>query len=303
MALSSVVAIVLVCAAFLNPSFGQVQPGPYGPPTPPPMPPPEPPMVRMDPPPLTPPPAPKGDFRPPVVVPTDVESTLPSFQGNQSIPPDMAMWALEGVNQIQESQFPKASALSGSPDGLVVKEKAPNSYKRLSDLVVDVVDGEVLVSVRKPSKTAMVNSRFGSIALSADSDILVVQDSKTVRIMNLTGIGRSVKVQLNKGPFSADLKTVTIKPGFELVASSDKLSRSDMRPQDGIARRHFKILEAGRMAISEFSLESVMKANDIIANLRQESSGVKERRILGDMSKMAAVLNHRNGTQGFTIEE
>ena len=55
--------------------------------------------------------------------------------------------------------------------------------------------------------------------------------------------------------------------------------------------------------MSEFSVDSAIKNNDLIADIRQNTTGVKERRILSDMSKMAAVLNYTRGEGGFWEEK
>ncbi len=88
-----------------------------------------------------------------------------------------------------------------------------------------------------------------------------------------------------------------------LVAGQEKITRSTLRPKDGIARRYQKVLENGHLAVSEFSLESAISSCDMLVDLQQKTTGVKERRILSDMSKMAAVLNYKNGSQGYTAEK
>ena len=135
-----------------------------------------------------------------------------------------------------------------------------------------------------------------------NSDFIVKFDADTLRITNADARGRNLRIFLNKGPFSKNKTHVSIKSGYELVIGSNKLTRSDMRPADGIARRHFQVLDNGHLAISEVSVGSIISASSLIANIRQNTTGSIERRIIGDMSKMAAVLNHMNGTQGFTIE-
>jgi hypothetical protein len=244
---------------------------------------------------------------PPIVVPTDVESTLNSFPGNVPTPGvfiDYGSIALNGIMRLPDSAFPPDSALSGPTTGITVKFAQGSEYKMESDYIVVLKKGEILVSVKKPSKLALIKTPFGSISVAADGDVLCKFDNGTLRVTNLDGAGQCIKAQLNQGPFAgASDPTVTIAAGFEMVGSEHRLTRADMRPRDGVARRHFKVLENGHLAISEISVESVMKANDVIADLRQSSTGVKERRILGDMSKMAAVLNFKNGTQGFKVEE
>ena len=96
---------------------------------------------------------------------------------------------------------------------------------------------------------------------------------------------------------------LNISGGYELIAGQEKMTRSTLRPKDGIARRYQKVLENGHLAVSEFSIESAINSCDMLVDLQQKTSGVKERRILSDMSKMAAVLNYKNGSQGYTAEK
>lgn len=272
------IAGLFFLAALLNPEF-PVLAFPYGPP---------PTMVT-----------------PPIVVPTDVESGLFNFQGN--LPNFLNLSnpvALNGVQLVDDSSFPQTSELKGPTTGISIRQTEGTNYEKLGDYVIKLVKGEILVSVKRPSETAIVETPFGNISISANGDAIIKLVDGTLRVMNLDGQGQSIKAQLDKGPFAGPADpTLTIAPGYEVVASEQTLSRSLLRPRDGIARRHFKVLENAHLAISEFSLESALNASDVIADLRQAKDGVKERRILGDMSKMAAVLNHLNGTQGFTVEE
>ncbi|MCA9802277.1 MAG: hypothetical protein KC777_09835 [Cyanobacteria bacterium HKST-UBA02] len=288
------VAVIFLAAAFLNPRFA-VLAGPYDPP----------PMPEPTPPPL-PVVIPTPVITPPVVVPTDVESTLPSFPGHY--PANSAFLqsflALNGIMQVSDSSFPKESELQGSTTGIAVKKTKGTVYNQINDYIGRLEKGEILVSVKKPSKTAIIQTPYGNIACSANGDMLIKLVDGVLRVMNMDGRGQTIMAQLDKGPFAGPADpTVAVAPGFELVAGDDKLTRADMRPRDGIKRRHYKLLESGHMGICEFSVESALSASDVIAELRQSASGTKERRILGDMSKMAAVLNHMNGTQGFKVGE
>ncbi len=251
-----------------------------------------------------------SSMMPPIVNPTNVqtdnESVLHVFQGNPNDFPGLGPPVINGITALSDSSFPRDSALSGPVTGISVRYKPGTQYKVINDYLVDLTQGEIFVSVKSPSKMAMVKTPFGEVAVGANGDVLVSFNNGTMRVMNLDGTGHQViKVQLNQGPFGTPQTdpTVTINAGYELVAADRTLTRTDMRPRDGIARRKFKLLENGHMAISEISVESVMKANDVIADIRQNATGVKERRIMGDLSKMAAVLNYRNGTQGFSVEE
>ncbi|MBX9666467.1 MAG: hypothetical protein K2X93_02565 [Candidatus Obscuribacterales bacterium] len=245
-------------------------------------------------------------FSPPVVVPTDVESSLSSFPGNYPILNSAlgGTVALNGIQQIPDNKFIQESSLTGNPTGILVKEKLGSDKVMENDFIVKLKKGEVLVSVKRPSKVALVKVPFGAISINSDGDVLVKFENGVLRVINLDASGDGLKCQLNQGPFGGPADpTVVVQPGFEMVAGDKKLTRADMRPRDGMARRHFKVLENGHLAISEISIESVMKANDVIVDLRQASTGVKERRIIGDMSKMAAILNYKNGTQGFSVSE
>ncbi|MDZ4836898.1 MAG: hypothetical protein SGJ27_24210 [Candidatus Melainabacteria bacterium] len=252
---------------------------------------------------------PRFDPTPPIIVPTDVQPNLQSFQGGitQLTPGYMeavTQAALAGVMRLPDSAFPQENQLEGPISGITVKFKPGSEYTVENDRIVNLKRGEILVSVKRPSKIALIKMSWGNISVAADGDVLCKYEDGVLRVTNLDGGGQTIKCQLNKGPFSGPADpTVAIAAGFELVAGEKRLSRADMRPKDGVARRHFKVLENGHLGISEISVDSIMKANDVIADLRQQSTGVKERRIIGDMSKMAAILNLKNSTQGFKVEE
>ncbi|MBP7861527.1 hypothetical protein KA183_07585 [bacterium] len=209
--------------------------------------------------------------------------------------------ALAGIQQVPDSDFPDFNTLKGDPAGIFI---SGGQFQKENDFVYNFTKGEILVSVRKPSDTCIIHMPYGSIAITSNGDVLVKFTDGVLRVFNLDATGSTLKIQLDKGPFAGPADpTVIVAAGFELVACDHKLTRVEMRPRDGIKRRHFKVLDNGHMAISEYSLASVLDASDVIADLKQNATGVKERRILGDMSKMAAVLNYKNGTQGFSMQD
>ncbi|MBI1270992.1 hypothetical protein GC174_11230 [bacterium] len=285
--------------------------------TPPPPPPPPvvpPPVVDTTPPPgppIIPLPTPSTDFTPVIVVPTDVQPGLNSFQDksfstNFNLNYLSSPKALRGVHLIPDSSFPEEDELQGPVSGIIIRHTKGTRYQKVGPYVVKMIKGEILISVKKPSQTALVITPFGNIAINSDGDAIIKLENGTLRVMNLDGRGTTLKVKLDKGPFAnstgRNRRAFTIKPGYELIASKNRLNRNLLRPKDGIARRHFKILHNAHLAISEFSLESALNASDVVADLRQSLNGTRERRILGDMAKMAAVLNHMNGVQGFSVE-
>lgn len=249
---------------------------------------------------FNPPPPP---FRPPIVVPTDV--TSPQLVNPINLPPNIqTSMALAGVQLITDSQFPPLEVKNQPLDWITLKFKEGSVWTKPNDYTVDLKSGEILVSVKAPSKMAFVITPFGTIALGANADVYISFKDGVLRILNFDGDGMALKAQLDKGPFAGPADpTVTVACGYELVASQNKISRAELRPKDGIARRFSKVLENGHLAVSEFSVESALKSCDMIVDLNQKVTGVKERRMLSDMTKMAAVLNYKNGTDGFKVEK
>lgn len=266
----------------------------YNTPSPPPPPPPPPPMVIQQ-------PTRVPTFTPSVVVPTDVTNNIPN---TNLLNPGNPMNPVSGLASIDPGKVPAVTNLKGSTDFILVKSKTPNDFDKVSPYAVKINNGGVLlVGVRKPSETGMVVSDIGNVAIfsnAAGADVMVSFKNGILRIMNLDGLGENVRLALTGSQF-ADLsaRAFTIKPGYELVASGSALTRRDLRPGDGISRRGVTMIGNKHVAIAQFSVESVLKGSDLIASMNQTDSGSKEKRILADMSKMAAVLNQVNGNYGF----
>lgn len=275
-------------------------------PTPPPPPPPpaQPSSPTFNPPPFIPPrfTQPAGQ---PIVVPSDV--TGQSLTGGMLNPAYLmgpaANAALQGIRKIDDINFPRATPREEDPDGLLVKWRPDTKFTRPQNNIVKLVSGEILVSVKNPAKKGILNTPFGVVALEANAVVMASYENGILRIKNLDGIGQKIKIKLNEGNFAHQKPiVVTVAPGYEFVAGDHTLNRRELRPKDGIARRFVKVLEQGQVAIGEFSLASALDNSSILVDLKQSVSGVKERRVLSDMTKMAAVLNYQMGAQGFRSE-
>jgi hypothetical protein len=247
---------------------------------------------------------------PPVVVPVDVTNpqiTNPhatSFHGGLPPTAGFTSMALAGIQRINDSNFPKSDKVGSNFDWITILAKEGAAYNKPNNYTADLKSGDIIVSVKTPSRLAFVTTPYGDIAVGANSDVMVTYNNGLLRVLNFDGEGRALKIRLDKGPFGGPADpTVTIAPGYELVASDKVITRSEMRPRDGIARRSGKSLENGHMAISEFSLESAAHTVGMLVNLQQTTTGIKERRIITDLSRMAAVLNYRSGEQGYSVEK
>lgn len=208
--------------------------------------------------------------------------------------PDVA----KGVEAIADGKF--IERVSQNAEGIVVRARPGSDFTKVNSCAVGLRAGELMVSVRRPTKMGILNCDIADVTVDADADVIFSYNDGVVRIGNLTGCGESVKVRI-KGADDNTPHTVCVKPGYEFVYSPDKkLTSRDLKVADGIARRNFCILERGHGAVVEFSVESVLQNCDLIAQVEQESHGSLEKRILTDMSKMAAVLNYINGSSGYT---
>jgi hypothetical protein len=260
----------------------------------------------------TPPPTPKDPpvvqttkpIFPPVLVQTDVQSTLSQFPGGA--PAGGAVFhqkALDGAVLLKSMEFPSDDAAAGPISGITIKWLEGARFSKPNEFIVKLDDGEILVSVKKPSKLALIKTPLGNVSVAANGDVLARFEKGVLRVTNLDGTGKAIKAKFDrKGIFDKPI-VLALAAGSELVAGERKLSRRELRPKDGLARRGFKVIENAHLAISEISIQSILMHNDLIADLRQATSGSRERRIVGDMSKMAAILNAKNGTQGFTVED
>ncbi len=261
---------------------------------------------KIDPPRLTlPTPPPPVRIGPPILVPTDVTNPMPQLGAAYNLPSLQLPSGVSGLIPMKINEFPKEENNKDKGEWVLVRAEQDTHYSRPSPISVELSVGAVLVSVRRPSQTAFVKTELGKIAISANGDAIIKNSDGVVRVMNIDGVGKSVRVKLEGGPFAGnDTRVVGLKPGFELVAGSRLLKRSDLKPKDGIGRRKASVVLKGYAAVNQFSVDTLMQSCDLVVAINQNISGIKERRILSDMSKMAAVLNIMDTApgQGFVRE-
>ena len=296
------ISSALYCAAFAQ--RGEeviiIGPDPASPPayTAPAPPPPAPP------PPLAPPPDPvrlpfvppkPPPFTPPIVVPTDVTHQTPSMDNDPNLPS-----MKDAVAVLASNRFKSGSEKNQDASGIVVMSEALAKYEKTTSYSVNLVSGTIIVSVKRPSQVGLISTDIADFALSADGDAVISSVNGVVRILNTTARGEACRIKLLNPSPNAKNKIFAVRPGYEFLIGKEKLRRRDLKPSDGIARRRFKVFDDGKIAISEFSVQSVLQGSDLIAHIAQQYNGAKEKRVLADMSKMAAVLNHVHSPHGYT---
>lgn len=255
----------------------------------------------------------------PVIMPTNVTTPLnilpkdlTSLSMDEVLAPERGSGSAVGLLQLPIDTFPRPDALQGSAEWILVRSKAGTAVAKTSDYAFDLKHGSIIVSVRRPSQLAIINTPMGSVSVEANGDVLVSYEDGGLRVMNLDGLGKNVKVKLTPSALTAlvngkqPAEPLKVEPlcfalaaGYEFVAADHKLAQIELRPADGIARRAFAVLEKGTCATCQFSLETVLTSTWLTADIKQNVTGIKERRILSDMAKMAAVLNYVHGTHGF----
>ncbi|MBA3994982.1 MAG: hypothetical protein C0469_15795 [Cyanobacteria bacterium DS2.3.42] len=242
---------------------------------------------------------------PPILVPTDATNPTPQLGAAYNIPSLQLPTGVSGLIPMKINEFPKEENSKDKGEWVLVRAEQKTHYSRSSPISVELSVGAVLVSVRRPSQTAFVKTELGKVAITANGDAIIKNEDGVLRVMNIDGMGKSVRVKLEGGPFVGnDTKVVGLKPGFELVAGSRLLKRNDLKPKDGIGRRKASVVLKGYAAVNQFSVDTLMQSCDLVVAINQNVTGVKERRILSDMSKMAAVLNMMDTApgQGFVRE-
>lgn len=216
------------------------------------------------------------------------------------------------VKKVDPQNFPVLPP-GDSDDGIIVKYLPGTDFSRPSKASVCLTEGAVLVSVRKPAAMALVTTPHGDVSIESEADVVVRYEEGVLRVMNLTGLGERVKIKVHGAEVSARVNgqsysepvknqpvSIALKVGHEVVSADRRLTGRDLHPHDGVGRRQYVFIEADSLAVSEFSLESALSGMDLLVDLQQKVTGVKERRVLGDMAKMASVLNYMNGESGYT---
>lgn len=264
------------------------------------------PPVVVTPPPVAPVITPPPQIHIPVTTPTVIPPNLnPMDVTNSWLPGSQPMVentaALSGIKSVTD--FPTEDMGKDEEPGIIARGTEVSEFKKVSAFAVKFKSGEIMASIRKPCRLGLIQTPLGDVALTGDADVIVSEQNGVLHIFNLTGNGVSVKVKFNDVAMQEEkTRAFALAPGYELIAANRKLSQSDVRRADQIARRHFKMIQNGQVAVCEYSLESVVSTSTLIAKLESTNAGPKDRRIMTDLSKMAAVLNQVNGGYGYTVE-
>lgn len=235
----------------------------------------------------------------PLINPTDFTRVAPTLQNpiiTEITSQSVAIPALDGI--ASERTFPGAENLKGPSDFILVQPEEGAVLQRESPYLVALNNGTILASVRRPSSMGMISTPIGRVAFTANSDAFISFSDGALRVRNVDGVSRNIRVNVLTGPLAG--KIYSVKPGFELVVSDHKLGREDLRPGDGILRRQSQIFGGGFAGACQYQVQSALSRSAVVTHLAANQSDAKSRRVLADMSRMAAVLNQVQGASGYS---
>ncbi|MBS2007919.1 MAG: hypothetical protein JST01_12815, partial [Cyanobacteria bacterium SZAS TMP-1] len=245
------------------------------------------------------------------LVPTDV-TNLRLF--NQPLMGPVNMPKLDPgacIKRLKEDSFPDVSQARESSDGIIVKPKSGCDFERPAPADVQLMSGTIFVSVRKPANMVFVTTPHGVVSINQDAEVIVSYRDGLLIVMNLSAFNERVKVRIHQAAVSAQINgksyseassegiVIAVKYGHELVAGDRALTAGDLRPADSVARRRTALFENDHMAVSEFSLATALTDSELLSDLGKPDGDPRERKILKDLAKMAAVLNYVNGQGGY----
>jgi hypothetical protein len=241
-------------------------------------------------------------FNNPISNPLDVTRVIPGAYNQNSPTMNLLGAQIGGAATMGigvPKTFPGTENLKGNPDFILVQPEANTVQHRESPYLVTLTSGTVLAGVHRPSQMGMLHTPLAEIAFAANSDSFVSFINGTLRIRNVDGMGQTVKVRITSGPLAG--KIYSVQPGYELVVSDHKLGREDLRPSDGILRRKSQTFDNGFAGVSQYHVHSALQQSGVVSQLNSnKSSNELSRKVIGDMSRMAAVLNSVQGAAGYT---
>ena len=227
------------------------------------------------------------------------DSKMPTFQQHRYVGPVQA-----GSSGVERN------------GGILIKAANKDcQYAVTSPGDIQLSDGAIFVSVRKPARLALIDTPHAIIAVAQNAEVIVSFESTTFCACKILVVwAKGSKVKIHHAAVSATVNGVTygeaktegivmaIKLGHELLASDYPLNKATLRPDDGLSRRRSALFENNCQAVSEISLEAALQHCPLLIGLSKADAGRYERHIFKDLAKMAAVLNYNNGQGGYDAQ-
>ena len=179
-----------------------------------------------------------GSAPPPVVpvLPTDV-TNLPLIRGLPLGPPNMPdLNVTSAIRRIAESSFPSIDQSKdggggknfghgkNADNGFIFEPRAGSKFEQNEDGSLQLTSGKVFVSVRKPSRLAIIGTPHASISVAGDGDAIVSFEDGLLRVLNLSALGERVKVDIHEAAVSAKiiaLPSAQAEPGAGAGADAE----------------------------------------------------------------------------------
>lgn len=153
--------------------------------------------------------------------------------------------------------------------------------------------GSVLLSLPSARNSVLMETPVGRLWVGRQSNVLINLTNGILQIQNLDSVGQNVRFQM-----AGSQQVVSVRPGYELLASNGPLQLAALRPTDGVGRRAQITMDSNRMAVSEINLTSLIKNQPLLSGL-QSSSNAADRKVFDRLVKTAAILDMTRGRGGF----